>query len=93
MMTTRTPTAACPAHHKHKRRHSLTRVSGMNTPALFLAAGFSVVGYLAFRHVKRELSGKGYGPRVFDFSAWIWVGVSGLGAVVMLLFGLGVVGG
>lgn len=65
----------------------------MNTPALFLAAGFSVIGFLAFRHVKRELSGKGYGPRVFDFSAWIWVGVSGLGAVVMLLFGLGVVGG
>ena len=65
----------------------------MNTPALVLAAGFSVVGYVAVRHARRELSGKGYGPRVFDFSAWIWVGVSGLGAVVMLLFGLGVVGG
>ena len=64
----------------------------MNTPALFFAAAFLVAGYVAFRHVRSELSGKGYGPRVFDFASWIWVGVCGIGVVAMLLLGFGIVG-
>ena len=65
----------------------------MNTPALFFAAAFFVVGFVAFRHVRSELSGKGYGPRLFDFGSWIWVGVCGVGVVAMLLLGFGIVGG
>lgn len=69
------------------------RLSGMNTPALFFAAAFFVAGYVALRHVRSELSGRGYGPRIFDFGSWIWVGVCGVGVVAMLLLGFGIVGG
>lgn len=74
------------------RRAIPITVRFMNTPALFFSAAFFIAAIIAFRHVRSEISGQGYGPRVFDFGAWIWVGVAGIGAVAMLLLGLGVIG-
>ena len=83
----RIPSSAVPALPA-----SAITLLAMNAPALFFAAVFSVAGLIAFRHVRSELAGRGYGPRVFDFGSWIWVGVCGFGAITMLLIGLGVVG-